>query len=41
MLGDLWQAVRHGKQGPSKPRKKEAQEGCAAEGVSTYGIYHK
>jgi hypothetical protein len=41
MPGDLWQAVQHGKQGQGKSRKKEAQEGGAAKGLSAYGFYDK
>jgi hypothetical protein len=40
MFAELWQAVRHGKQRPSKPRKKEAQEGARTKGVSAYGDDH-
>jgi hypothetical protein len=41
MPGDLWQAVHHGKQRQRKSRKKEAQEGSAAKGISAYGYYDK
>jgi hypothetical protein len=38
---DLWQAVHHGKQRQRKSRKKEAQEGRTAKGISAYGYYDK
>jgi hypothetical protein len=38
---DLWQSVDHGKQRQRKSRKKEAQEGSAAKGLSAYGYYDK
>jgi hypothetical protein len=41
MPGDLWQSVQYGKQGQRKSRKKEAQEGGTAKGISTYGYYDK
>jgi hypothetical protein len=39
--GDLWQSVEHGKQRQRKSRKKEAQEGRTAKGISAYGYYDK
>jgi len=39
--GVLWQSVQHGKQGQRKSRKKEAQEGGTAKGISAYGYYDK